>query len=78
MAKAKAPLETKHQRYEASGKRQGSPVSTRLTDTQIERLDARLAPGESRAAFLNKVLLKAIGWNEAPKRPNPPNQKAKR
>lgn len=51
--------------YEASGKRPGKPVSTRISDAQMERLDL-VRGDESRAAFVQRTLLAAIGWNAKP------------
>ena len=68
---------TAEQTYESSGKRPGTPVSTRLEEGALKLLDRRRGK-RSRSAFVQDIIHKAIGWNEAPKRPNPPNQKAKR
>lgn len=59
-------MKTRQQAYEESGKRPGKPVGTRLTETQLERLDF-VRGDESRSSFVNRVTLAAIGWN-APRR----------
>jgi hypothetical protein len=48
--------------YEASGKRPGHPIGTRLSDEQLAKVDkAAATKGLSRSAWLKALIMRAIG-----------------
>ncbi len=71
MAKKKTPVDRKRT-YEESGKRPGTPIGTRVPDTTLKLIDARLEPKQSRSAWVLALINKEVGVNA------PPTSKKKR
>jgi hypothetical protein len=56
--------------YEKSGKRPGTPVSTRLNDATLKRLDAERGD-QSRSAWLGDLIARELRMNAPVKRRSP-------
>lgn len=54
------------QSYEASGKRPGTPVGTRLSDEELRLVDDKLEEGQSRSAWLLALIRREVRPNEPP------------
>lgn len=61
-------IETPQQRYEAAGKRPGTPVGTRLNDSALARLDA-VRGKTARSAWLLSLIYRELKINEEPPAP---------